>query len=70
MSHADGLTQEQIDFFKALKPGDRLILWQNNVDPRQTTKPSVTLKFYEDRGGPKKPQATEADVSNKEEEIL
>jgi hypothetical protein len=45
MSHSKGLTPEQVEALKALKVGDRLILWDNN--PKEdTSRPPLTLKIY------------------------
>lgn len=45
MSHAKGLTQEQVDALKELKAGDRLILFKN--DKRGDTSPTFTLKVFD-----------------------
>ena len=44
MTHAKGLTQEQIDFLKTLKLGDRLILWKNSRGSEVS--PDYTLAKY------------------------
>ena len=44
MSHTKGLTKEQVEMFKELKEGDRLILHKN--DKLGETSPDVTLKVF------------------------
>jgi len=44
MSHSTGLTNEQVQMFRELREGDRLVLWHNKR-VRQTD-PSYTLKRY------------------------
>lgn len=51
MSHAQGLTETQIEFLQSLKPGDRLIAWDNSANPTETG-PGYTLKKSKPR--PKK----------------
>lgn len=49
MSHGEGLLQHQIDALKELKPGDRLILWKNEVGSTS----NYTFKVYKKLGLPK-----------------
>lgn len=44
MSHANGLTPEQVEYLKTLEVGDRLIMWFNKIDG--PSKPSYNLKVY------------------------
>lgn len=42
-THKQGLTQDQVDFLKTLKPGDELLLFINN-DKKTDTSPDASLK--------------------------
>lgn len=44
-SHRNGLTKEQVDLLKELKPGDRLVLWLNDKESNSNY-PELTLKVF------------------------
>lgn len=61
MNHGTGLSKEQIDFLQSLKEGDRLILWNNDVNgerDKNSTLPHYTMKKY-DKNYVKKETTTE-----------
>ena len=45
MNAQPGLTEDQIDFLKSLKVGDRLIIWREH-EKRSDSHPDYRLKFY------------------------
>ncbi len=49
MNHSQGLSVEQIEFLKSLKPGDRLIIYVNVPKEGQEHLPTHSLKKYESR---------------------
>lgn len=56
LSHRDGLTQEQIDEFKSLKPGDRLMLSPSNREGDSA--PAGYIRIYRKE----KPVRTQEDI--------
>lgn len=47
LSHGSGLTEDQIKILRELEPGDRLIIYQNDV--KGTSRPPLMLKVYRNR---------------------
>lgn len=43
LSHASGLSEEQIEFLQSLKPGDRLVLWVNSYKTAENKVPTHNL---------------------------
>ena len=46
LSHKSGLTQEQIDVFKNLKPGDRLMVQFTNKPGATSSSPVAYVRVY------------------------
>lgn len=44
LSHSKGLNEEQVEYLKKLKVGDRLILWKN--DKKKETDSNLTMKVF------------------------
>lgn len=57
LSHNNGLTEEQINFLKSLKEGDRLVIWKNSFATVENKQPTHQLKVFI----PKKTEESEAD---------
>lgn len=47
MSSGRGLTTEEILFLHSLKPGDRIIIWNNAVKSEGTNNPTHNMTIYE-----------------------
>lgn len=50
LSHSAGLTPEQLRNLQEIKPGDRLILWENTK--RKDTDPDFTLAIFKKKENP------------------
>lgn len=43
LSHASGLSEEQVEFLHSLKPGDRLVVWKNDFATMENKQPGYNL---------------------------
>lgn len=47
MTSGKGLSVEEVEFLKNLKPGDRLIVWDNSTKNAGTNNPTHNLTVYQ-----------------------